>query len=166
MPPVMLLLKGLRWQAIGLAALAIALIGIGWTAQGWRKDARWNEREAAIATANTKASEAAREREQVLADAIAIIDSEHTAERTKADAENSRLRAAVADGAVRLFIRAACPAAGLPQAAAGPGLDHGTRAELNSDARSDYHALREGLTRQDRKLAACQEVLARERTAP
>lgn len=157
MPAVTLL----RYGALLLAGLVM-----GWTVNGWRLDARWHERAATLATATAKASEAAREREQVLADAIAIIDAEQTAQRTKADVENARRRDAVADGSVRLLVRTACPAAGLPQAAPGAGLDHGARAELSPDSRPDYHALREGLTSQERKLTACQGVLDRIEATP
>lgn len=170
MPPLILaaipVLKGLPWRAIGIAVVAAGLFLGGWSANGWRWSARWAERETAIADARTKASEEAREREKVLADAIVMIDAEHTAERTKADAENADLRAAVAAGSKRLFVNVACPAAGLPQAAAGTGLGAGTRAELDPDARPDYHALREGLMRQESKLAECQDVLRAERRAP
>lgn len=154
--------------AVILRALSIAVIAFsaGWTVNGWRLDARWNAREASLFQAATTAIEAARERETVLADAIAMIDAEHTAERTKADAENAALRADVAAGARRLFVNATCPAAGLPQAAAGAGVGPGTRAELSPDARPDYHALRAGLNRQERKLAECQAVLQAERRAP
>jgi len=144
-------------------AVAIALFAAGWLVNGWRWESRWNEREARYAAAVVKASEEAREREQVLTDAIARIDAEYTAERTKANEEISRMRAAVDAGAVRLRVAARCPAASVSQAAAGPGVDHGTGAELAADARSDYFALRGGLIRQEQKLAACQAALAGER---
>lgn len=142
---------------------AIALFAAGWLVNGWRWESRWSEREAGYAAAVVEASEEAREREQVLADAIARVDAEHTAERTKADEEISRLRAAVDAGAVRLRVAARCPTASVSQAAAGSGVDHGTGAELAADARQDYFALRAGLTRQEQKLAACQATLAGER---
>jgi prophage endopeptidase len=160
------LLLGLPWRAIGGAVLAIALIAVGWTARGWQADAEIGAIHARNATATAKASEDAREREQVLADAIAQIDAEHTAERTKADAENSDLRAAVAAGDQRLYVRTICPAAGLPHAAASAGLDQGTRAELSADARQDYHALREGLMAKERQLVACQDIVDRFGTRP
>lgn len=145
--------------------VAAALIATGWIVNGWRWSARMAAIEAEQANATTKASEEAREREQVLADAIAMIDATRTKERTKADEETARLRADVDAGRQRLLVHAACPAAGLPQAAAGPGLDRGTGTELDAAARPDYFALRAGLTRQETKLAACQSILAAERVA-
>lgn len=158
MPPVIALLPGLRkWRSLGIILLAAGLVWAGWQAQSWRCQARTAQ---AIATA----TEEAREREQVLADAIAIIDSERTAERTKALEENAALRARVDAGAVRLRIRAACPV--MSPSAAGAGLGDRTGAELAADARPDYFALRDGLTRLESKLAACQKILAAERGAP
>lgn len=150
------------WRMVAYAAAAVALFIAGWTVNGWRWDAKWNEREAEYAAAVTKATEEAREREQVMADAFAMIDAERTAERTKANEESRRLRAAVDAGTVSLRIAARCPA-GLSETAAGPGVGDGTGAELSADARSDYFTLREGLTRQAEKLSACQAILKAER---
>lgn len=144
---------------------AAALFAAGWTVNGWRWSARAAAMEAEHSAATTRASEEAREREQVLADAIAMIDAARTKERTQADEETARLRADVDAGRQRLLVAARCPAAGLPQAAAGPGLDRGTGTELDAAARPDYFALRAGLTRQETKLAACQSILAAERVA-
>ncbi len=164
MPPlatILLFAKTLPWRAIATAALAVALVVLGWTARGWKADAEIAGIHARNAAATATASEEAREREQVLADAIALIDAEHTAERTKADAENFDLRTAVASGAKRLFVNAACPATGMPHAAAGAGLGDAARPELSPDARPDYHALREGLIAKERQLGACQDILDR-----
>ena len=130
---------------------------LSWTAK-WEKQAR------ELAEAHTKTTDEYRERERVLQDAIAIMDKDYTAKLKEATDENSRLRSAVDAGAQRLLVRARCPAApGVPQAADRPGVDHGAGAELAADARPDYFALREGLIRVDKKLAACQAALASER---
>ena len=147
-----------------LVALAVGF-GTGWTVNGWRGQAKWSEREAAWSAATATAVMQAREREQVLADAIAIIDAENTTERTKAHAENDRLRAAVDAGAQRLHVRATCPAADVPATTSGAGVDHGAGAELAADARPDYFALRAGLIDVERRLAACQGILRTERHA-
>lgn len=151
------------WGLVARIALAMAIFGAGWMVNGWRWDARWNEREAEYADARTKSSEQAREREQVLADAIATIDTERTAERTKAHEEITRLRAGVDAGAVRLRVAARCPAAGVSGPAAGSVVDHGAAPELAPDARPDYFALRDGIGDRQDALAACQAILAKER---
>lgn len=156
-------LRGLPWRLIGGAFLVLAIFAAGWTANGWRWEARWAKGETDLARAREKSLTAALEREHVLQDAFALLDQQGAAELRKAEDENHRIRDAVAAGSIRLRVAAQCPAAGLPQAAAGTGLDHGTGAELAADARPDYHALREGLTRVERKLGACQGLLREER---
>lgn len=140
-------------------ALAAALFLAGWLVNGWRWDARMNDLRRTYAEATTKASEEARERESVLAEALAIIDAERTAERTKADEENARLRAAVDAGVKRLRVNVRCPAPRLPEAPAGSGVDHGAGAELDPSTRPDYFALRSGLIRVEAKLKACQAII-------
>lgn len=161
------------WSLIRFAALVLVGIGIGWTANGWRlgediagKERAWAEERTTAATAALQADKQNREREQVLADAIAMIDADHTWEMRKAHEENDRLRGAVDAGAVRLRVAARCPdpdAAGLPRPAAGAGVDHGTGAELDPAARPAYFALRGGLNRKKAQLAACQRILAEDR---
>ena len=58
-------------------------------------------------------------------------------------------------------VRAACPAAGggMPEAGAATGVGHGTRAELDPAARSDYFALRAGIQQITAQLEACQARL-------
>jgi len=145
-----------------LVALAVAATA-GWQVNDWRWSAKWHQREAAIAATTTAAEAENLIKQQVLADAFARIDSDRTEDRRKADAETEALRARVAAGAVRLRLAAACPAPVLPAPAAGAGLDRGPGAELAAGARPDYFALRDGLTRVEDKLAACQELLAAER---
>lgn len=156
-------LRSLPWRLIVYAALALAIFAAGWTVNGWRWEARWAEGETDLARSREKSLISALEREHVLQDAFRLLDQQGTADLRKAEDENRRLRDAVAAGSVRLRVRAECPAAGLPQAAAAAGLDHGTGAELAADARPDYFALRAGLTRVEKKLAACQGVLRGER---
>lgn len=157
MPPLTMV------RALVAAVIAAALFGAGWTVNGWRWSERLATEHAALSAATVTASEAAREREQVLADAIAAIDADRTTERTKANDENARLRAAVDAGAVRLHVAAHCPTAGLPDSAAGPGLDYRAGAELDAAARAAYFGLRDGLKRSEAKLSACQDVIRNER---
>lgn len=155
--------RGLPWKAIGMVVMAIGLTVAGWTARGWLADRDAAEVKAATAIANTTASEQARDREQVLADAIAIIDAEQTAERSKDHEEIDRLSGALAADTAGLRVAAHCTAAGMPDASPGPGMGAGTSAELETAARPAYLALRRGLADQRQQLLACQAVLMGER---
>lgn len=142
-----------------LAVAAIAFF-LGWTAQGWRVGARIADNAADQAEARAQSSETARAVERDLAQGFALRDRLLAERRKSDDEENDTLRAGVDSGAVRLYVRAVCPAAGLPGSAADPGGGAGTPAELDPAARPDYHALRAGLKKTEAVLAACQGKLA------
>lgn len=142
---------------LAVAALAFFL---GWIVQGWRLDARIAETASQQADARAASSETARATEHDLAQGFALRDRLLTEQRKSADAENDRLRAGLDSGAVRLYVRAVCPAAGLSGAAADPGGGAGTAAELDPAARPDYLALRAGLSKTETVLAECQGALA------
>lgn len=149
---------------VGAIALAVTSFFYGEHVEDLSWQAKWSEREMALAKSHAKTTDEYREREQVLQGAIALMDKDYTAKLKEATYENASLRSAIDTGAKRLLVRARCPAApGLPQAAANPGVDHGAGAELDAAARPDYYALREGLTRVDSKLSACQSALSTER---
>ena len=78
-----------------------------------------------------------------------------------AQIEDDGLRADVDAGRQRLRVQATCSAAGggVPPAGTAAGVDHGTRAELDPAARSDYFALRAGIQRLTAQLQACQTRL-------
>jgi prophage endopeptidase len=92
---------------------------------------------------------------------LAGLDARYTRELTHAENDNRRLDAAVADRDQRLRILARrpehCPA--VPAAPDGAGVDTGTWVELSAAARRAYSDLRSGLTRNDIKLRACQDML-------
>lgn len=145
-------------------ATIVVVFFAGWWVNGWRWESKWTARELSLAEAHAKTTDAYREREHVLQDAIGMLDVQYTAQLKEANDANATLRAAVDTGAKRLLVRAKCPAApGVPQTTDRPGVDNGAGAELAADARQDYFALREGLTRFEKKLAACQSTLAGER---
>lgn len=155
--PDVAMLRGLA----GLA-LAAALFAAGWTAQGWRWQAKYADRESEHQAEVISAAALGQERERVLADAFALIDATHTKEREAARAENDRLRADVERGAVRLRVAARCPSV-LSAPGIGAGLGDGAAAELAADARPDYFALRAGIVGQRTQLMACQDALRAER---
>lgn len=145
--------------------LAIALFAAGWTVERWRAEREMAELRQSYADAALKGQRDEDERQQVIADAFAMIDQDRTKERAQDHEEIESLRTAVDGGAVRLRVAARCPAAGLSQPAAGPRLGDGAAPELGSDARPAYFALRAGLKQHARQLAACQDLLRAERRA-
>lgn len=152
-------IKQLPWKIIGIAVLALACFAAGWTAQGWRADARIAGNAADQAVARARSSEEARATERALSAGFAAQDSLLAEQRRKTDEEISRLGAGLSAGTVVLRVRAVCPAAGLPGGAADPGEYSGAGAVLDPAAGPDYLALRSGIERVEAKLAACQGVL-------
>lgn len=152
-------------RLIGAAILAVALFAAGWTAQGWRAGRELAELRQSYADAALQGQRDEDERQQVIADAFAMIDEDRTKERAKDHEEIESLRAAVDGGTVRLRVAARCPPAGLPAAAAGARLGDGAAPDLAADARPAYFALRSGLAGQEKQLRACQDLLRAERRA-
>jgi len=157
------MVRGLPWKVIGAIALAAGIFFGGWTVNGWRWQSKWDNREAAYSKAAEKSSEEARAKETDWAARFAAVDKEREAERTKANEEIARFRAAVDDGAVRLRVRAHCPAPGVSQPAGTPGVGDAAAPELDPAARQDYFALRQGILDLERQLNEAQDLLERER---
>ena len=154
---------------IRLALAAAGLVGAflaGWTVNGWRGAAAADEKALQALKEATDARTLAESERDALAARLRASDDLHAAQLRKAQDETNSLRDRVSAGPVRLLVAAKCPAApNLPEAASAPGVDSGTRAELDPEARSAYFALRDGINRAEAKLAACQHQL-RERSAP
>ncbi|UXY14753.1 lysis protein [Chitiniphilus purpureus] len=161
-------------QRYALLIAISALIGAAvagsaaWTIQGWRYGARIDRIEgghakAAAAAADQALAYQAQLIQQRDAAAARAVQAEAKARATLRESvnENKRLAAAVAAGNVRLRIAATCPSATGPVSAAGESepLGDGAGAELAASARSDYFALRDGITEQQQKLNACQGAL-------
>ena len=81
------------------------------------------------------------------------IDRKHTKELNDAKQKNDVLATDVDAGNQRLLVSAKCP---VPAAAGAASVDDGAAVELAANARSDYHALREQISRDEIKLAALQ----------
>lgn len=75
--------------------------------------------------------------------------------------ETDNLRAGVDSGVVSLRVNATC--APVPDAAASTGVSHGAGARLTPEAQSAYYAVRTGIQRCQKKLAAAQAILKEER---
>ncbi|WP_185844226.1 lysis system i-spanin subunit Rz [Bordetella hinzii] len=158
------------WKGYAVAALAggLALGSAAWTAQTWR----YGERLAIqLAARADEVAEGQRQAREILARrhaAVAEINERNARAEwaayggmRNAQIQDNGLRADVDAGRRRLYVRAACPAAGsgLSEASAAAGVDHGARAELDPAARSDYFALRAGIQQLTAQLEACQARL-------
>lgn len=157
--------------AVYLLAAAVALAGAfiaGSTVRGWKEQARFSAEVArhaetmksisdAAAEAALRATKKAEEQQRK----IAALDDQYTRELNHANAENERLRNAVADGTRRLRIQAKCPAgsSGVPATPNGTGVDSGTAVELSPEAGRAYSSLRAGIIADEAKLRACQDIL-------
>ena len=120
------------WVKAAVVAIALTLAGlVGWTAQGWRKDAVIAElkqkHEAAISKASDDALALQQTRDNdhaAVVSKITAVDASATFALTKAQNETDRLRNCVRTGTCGLRIAATCPAAAsgvMPSAPADPG---------------------------------------------
>lgn len=142
-----------------LAALLLCGFTAGWTVNGWRLDARQADLIAAYDTALEDADAAARAQAEATARRLSEADTRHTKALLEATDEINRLRLSVAAGAVRLRVRATCPAAAaVPGAATPPGVGDDPAPELAGDAREAYFTLRDQLTRMETQLRWWQEA--------
>jgi prophage endopeptidase len=138
---------------------AIAAFG-GYRVASWHADAtaeaatiaRLQTADAAIATLRAE--------RQALDTKLAAADDAHAAQLRKAQNETTTLRDRLQSGAVGLRIRAVCPGDSAPGTSTGSaGLDISAGARLDTNARSAYFALRDGIDTVTGQLAACQAEL-------
>lgn len=163
------------WLAFNLlrrywAHIAVFILFLAWSAfmhnTGYeRADQRAQYREALAAKAAQEQllelANAHLEEEERLEALIAVMEANAYAALQEKNREIEKLRADVDAGAVRLRVKARCPAS-LPAAsepAPGAGVDTGGTAELDPSARPAYFALRSGIAKQETQLKACQGVL-------
>lgn len=132
-----------RILAILCAALALALYSLH-TAYGSKSAALGaaQEKQQQTAARADSLTETLRLQRALAAEA-AVIDARHTKELTDAQAENNRLRAALAAGEQRLRVNATCPRA--PDATGAARVADAGTPELTPQARQDYLALRDEL---------------------
>jgi type II secretory pathway pseudopilin PulG len=138
----------------GLVLLAAFVAG--GVVNGWRIEARYAEKEKVAA----KALKTAQDERDTLSKKLTDSNDAHATELKKAQDETNTLRNGIDSGAYSLRIKAKCPAIPvLPQAPSPTRVDSGAGAELDSDARRAYYALRSGIDRASAQLAACQGEL-------
>lgn len=149
-------------------ATALVAAALAWGAEHYRLSAelsavRQGHAEQLLALEQANAAELARatRRAESLQQQIAQIDEQHTQELSRAQQDNNELRDAVDAGVKRLRILArrpaSCPA--VPATPGGTGVGDGEAVELAGSAERAYHRLRDGITADTAKLAACQQIL-------
>lgn len=151
-----------------LIALAVAVAGFaaGWSVNGWRLTGQHE------AEARERATQTLRQLEHITADrdrlagALAQANDTHLHALKGMQDETNRLRDCLRTGRCGLRVAASCPQPAGTNGAAGSGLGAGVGARLDPDAEPAYFALREGIQRTQRKLAACQYELKLRTTSP
>ena len=147
--------------------LAIGLV-IGLAINAWRYGADIAELKAdhavelkRISDTAAEALQAALRRQADAENRAAEIDVLRTEELANAQAENDRLRNAVADGERRLRIKATCPASpgGVPGAAPAAGLAPSEAVELDREAEQAVFDLRSDLIRDRAMILGLQDYV-------
>lgn len=150
-----------------LGAVVAGLLVGGWI-RGMASDAAIADIKAVHAIQLKTISDAALEKQTRLKAELDAKNKQFTEAETKhyeelrhAETQIDQLRADVDAGRQRLLIKARCPVSSdrLPDADTRTSMDYGDTAELDPALRSDYYALRNGIERITKQLAACQDRL-------
>jgi prophage endopeptidase len=144
-----------RYVLIGGACFLMGF-GAGGIINGWRLNAKISTMEAQQAEAMTEAHE----KNALLSQRLAEADSIHTEQLEAANEKNNALMRDVESGRKRLRVKATCP---MPDTAPRTRMGDAASPELDTAARQDYYALRNGIERVTAQLGACQDILRRER---
>lgn len=123
------------------AVLFLMLVAYaGWTAQGWRMDAKLDAEHAQYAKLLAQERDSALTKQLTLGAEIAKIDEQREREKANADKQIKTLRSQLDSGAVSLHFNAACPAGVSTDAAATGGAD-AAGPRLDRSAESAYLTL-------------------------
>ena len=152
------------WRALAVGLLAGALLG--WTVQGWRKDAALADMRSTATTAQATAAAAlvqasgrVLQLERAAASSLTARTEQLNEENHHAQTDRDRFMADVRSGAIRLSIPVAthCPDTGAHTAdsAAAGGDRHQARAELEPEAAADLDAIASDGDDATRQLNAC-----------
>lgn len=123
------------------------------------------EKEAETAQARLKDSERNRKIERALQSGVALIDQIQTERLRDAKAEIDDLRGRVVAGAVELRVGAECETP-VPGDAGDSSVDTGGTARLDQESEQAYYDHRDGITRNEVKLKACQDILRELKNTP
>lgn len=146
-------------RLIVVAVVAAVGFGGGWAVNGWRLSSTHNAEKAEAAMAAKRQLDAMVSDRDRLAGALAQSNDLHLNLWEKDRGETNKLRDCLRRGTCGLRVAATCPDPNRPPGTPGAGVGAGTGARLAADAEPDYFALRDGITRTQRKLAACQAEL-------
>ncbi|ATD60418.1 MAG: lysis system i-spanin subunit Rz [Janthinobacterium svalbardensis] len=152
------------WRALAMGLVAGAVLG--WTAQGWRKDANLADLRTDVATAQETAATAlvqatgrVLQLERTAAGQLAARTDQLTEDNHHAKTDRDRFMADVRSGAIRLSIPVAshCASAGAGPAdpAAASGNRQQARAELDGAAAAALDAIASDGDAATRQLNAC-----------
>ncbi|MCV0161040.1 lysis protein [Pseudomonas aeruginosa] len=139
-----------KWLIVAVGVLAVLLAG---TAAAWRMSVLSGERDQYRASAERAKAQAS--------DYQCRVEAGNAIERTyleavkSANAQNDQLRADIASGARRVYVKANCP---VQHPGAAPGSDAG-RAELAPADGQTVSDLRAGIERKEALIKALQEYI-------
>ncbi|NDV11692.1 lysis system i-spanin subunit Rz [Crenobacter caeni] len=146
------------------ALIALAAYADGYRSGAARTRADWTDERAKLEQAHADALADALSKTQAREQALAEVDKKLMEERADAQTEINRLRADLRAGTRRLSVAFAA-AGSVPGAAASPGSgDAAARAELHPAAADDLVGLAADADDVTRQLAACQAVIAADRS--
>lgn len=139
-----------KYLLIAVGVLAVLLAG---TAAVWRMSVLSNERDQYRAEAEQAKAQAGDYQRRV--EAGNAIERTYLEAVKSANAQNDQLRADIASGARRVYVKANCP---VQHPGAAPGSDAG-RAELAPDDGQTVSDLRAGIERKEAMIKALQEYI-------
>ncbi|EPD2103925.1 lysis system i-spanin subunit Rz [Pseudomonas aeruginosa] len=139
-----------KYLLIAVGVLAVLLAG---TAAVWRMSVLGNERDQYRAEAEQAKAQAGDYQRRV--EAGNAIERTYLEAVKSANAQNDQLRADIASGARRVYVKANCP---VQHPGAAPGSDAG-RAELAPDDGQTVSDLRAGIERKEALIKALQEYI-------
>lgn len=139
-----------KWLLVAVGVLAVLLAG---TAAAWHMSVLSNERDQYRASAEQAKAQASDYQRRV--EAGNAIERTYLEAVKSANAQNDQLRADIASGASRVYVKASCP---VQYPGAAPGSDAG-RVELAPADGQTVSDLRAGIERKEALIKALQEYI-------
>lgn len=158
----------MQYRAMLKIALPFAIgLMVGLAVNAWRYGADIADLKAqyaverqTLAEAHAKQLQDALAKQKAAEARVAALDEQHTKELSDAQAENNRLRDAVADGERRLRIKANCPAAnGVSETSGASGVADDGTVELDRETGSLVFSLRSDLIRARAMIRGLQDYV-------
>ncbi|ARU94574.1 lysis protein [Tatumella citrea] len=147
-----------NWRYVVITLLAGILLSVASLMNHYRHAAdEWKEKsqqQTALAESRLKTITDMQAQQKAVSD----IDTQYQTTIKAKDDEISSLRNSVDSGAVRLRIKAVCPA-GVPKAGTAASGTNATSAELDTDARQNYYTLRSQLNQATAQINGLQAYI-------